>query len=317
MRDVEERTVGRSGLRVSALGLGTMGWGTPGAVSDHHEARGLLTAFVDAGGTLVDTADVYGAGAAETLLGELFDGVVAREDVVLVTKSGRGSGRGSRPDTSARALLAGLDASLRRLGTDHVDLWLAHAWDPSTPPQEVAAALEAAVSSGRARYAGVADHSGWQLATTAAAAAARGLPLVAASCELSLLAPDHADVLPAASHHGLGVLAWAPLGRGVLTGKYRGSVPPDSRAASPVLAAWVEPYLGAGPRRVAQAVATAAAGLDASATEVALAWARDRPGVASAVVGVRTPGQLREVLEAGELELPAEIRAVLDELSES
>lgn len=309
---VEQRTLGRSGLRVSALGLGTMGWGSDG-VTDAHEARDLLVPFVEAGGTLVDTADVYGGGAAEQLLGELLGDVVPREDVVLVTKSGRGRRPG--PDTSARALLAGLDASLARLGTDHVDVWMVHAWDGRTPPEEVVSAQARAVSSGRARYAGVGDHAGWQLATAAAAARAAGQPLAAAGVELSVLAGDHADVLPAAAHHGLGVLAWAPLGRGVLTGKYRSTTPSDSRAASEHLAAWVQPYLGTGSRRVAQAVATAADGLGVAPLEVALAWVRDHPGVASAVVGARTPGQLLGSLAADELELPAEIRAVLDELS--
>ncbi|PWJ53139.1 Predicted oxidoreductase [Quadrisphaera granulorum] len=309
---MEQRTVGRSGLRVSSLGLGTMGWGGDG-ITDADEARDLLVPFVEAGGTLVDTADVYGGGTAEQLLGELLDDVVLRDDVVLVAKSGRGRRPG--PDTSARALLSGLDASLRRLGTDHVDVWMVHTWDPATPPEEVAAALALAVSSGRVRYAGVGDHSGWQIATAAAAARSAGQPLVAAGCELSVLAGDHADVLPAAAHHGLGVLAWAPLGRGVLTGKYRTSTPSDSRGASEHLAAWVQPYLGPGPRRVAQAVATAADGLGVAPLEVALAWVRDHPGVASAVVGARTPGQLLGSLAATELELPAEIRAVLDELS--
>jgi aryl-alcohol dehydrogenase-like predicted oxidoreductase len=313
---VEERYVGRSGLRVSPVGLGTLTWGRD---TDEDEARACLRAFVEAGGTLVDTADGYGDGCAEEVLGSLLDDVVDRADLVVVTKAGGGcwgSATGRRPDASARSMLAALDRSLSRLGTDHVDLWMAHAWDPAVPVEETLRALHAAVSTGRARYVGVAEHTGWQLATAASAAARTGAPLVAAAQELSLLQRSaEAEVLPAAAHHGLGVLACAPLARGVLTGKYRDGVPAESRVASEHLAGWVAPYLGREHRQVVSAVCTAAEGLGVAPLEVALAWVRDVPGVVSAVVGARSAAQLELALSSEDLVLPTEIRAALDDVS--
>jgi aryl-alcohol dehydrogenase-like predicted oxidoreductase len=220
-------------------------------------------------------------------------------------------------DASARTLLRSLDDSLARLRTDHVDLWLAAAWDPLVPLEETLSALDAAVTSGRARYVGVSNYAGWQLATAATVARASGTPLVAEQAEYSLLQRDvESDVLPAAEHVGAGLLAWSPLGRGVLTGKYRNGTPADSRAASPHFSAFVRPYLGQGSRRVVEAVVTAADGLGCAPVEVALAWVRDAPGVASAVVGARTAAQLRGSLAAEDVELPEEIRQALDDVSD-
>lgn len=309
---MEQRLLGRSGLRVSRLGLGTLTWGRD---TDEHEAADQLRSFVDAGGTLVDTAASYAGGASEELLGALLGDVVPREEVVLVTKAGLRPGT-SQVDASARNLLRRLDESLARLRTDHLDLWLVHAWDPQVPLEETLAALRLAVSSGRARYVGVSSYSGWQLARAATLSAVAGVPLVADQVEYSLLQRSaEAEVIPAAEHVGAGVVAWAPLGRGALTGKYRHGTPADSRAASPHLAAYVNPYLDADGRRVVEAVATAADGLGCAPLEVALAWARDAPGIASAVVGARTAAQLRGSLAAEELTLPEEIRQALDDVS--
>ncbi len=299
--------MGRTGLRVSRLGLGTMTWGRD---TDEHEAADQLRDFVTAGGTLVETGAGYGAGAAEDLLGHLLTHLVPREELVLAARPESSSG-GS---TSRRGMLAGLDATLDRLGTDHLDLWLAPAWDPRVPVEETLSALEYAVTSGRARYTGVADHSGWQTALAAARGGAWGP--VAVQCEYSLVQRGvEREVLPAAAALGLGVLAWSPLGRGVLTGKYRTGTPADSRAASPHLSGFVAPYLGRGSRRIVDAVVTAADGLGCEPLEVALAWARDRPGVAGVLVGARTAAQLRGSLLSEDVELPAEIRTALDEIS--
>lgn len=310
---MEQRAVGRSGLRVSRLGLGTLTWGRD---TDEHEAADQLQAFVDVGGTYLDTAPSYGDGASEELLGSLLGDVVDRRDVVLGTKAGLWPGD-ARVDASARSLLRSLDESLARLRTDHVDLWLVQAWDGQVPLEETLAVLRCAVTSGRARYVGVSNYSGWQLARAATLCEAAGVPLVADQVEYSLLQrAAEGDVLPAAAHVGCGVVSWAPLGRGVLTGKYRSSTPADSRAASPHFVAYVEPYLDGRARRVVEAVATAADGLECAPLEVALAWVRDAPGVASAVVGARTAAQLRGSLSAEEVVLPPEIRQALDDVSD-
>lgn len=307
-------TVGRSGLRVSALGLGTLTWGheTPG-----DEAAAQLTAFVDAGGTLVDTSPAYNDGAAEAVLAELLGDVVARDRLVLSGTAGidPAAPPGHRVDCSRRALLAGLDRTLAALGTDHLDLWQVAAWDRRTPVAEVVATLAHAVRTGRARYVGVRGHLAWQLATTAGVAAPDA-PIVAAQAEYSLLARGPEDeLIPAAAHHGAGLLAAVPLAGGVLTGKYRDGVPSDSRGADDLRGAGVARYLTDQADRVNQAVATAADGLGTSPLAVALAWARGRPQVASAIVGARDLAQLTGALAAADLELPDAIVAALDDVS--
>ncbi|MCP2257481.1 putative oxidoreductase [Streptoalloteichus tenebrarius] len=313
---MEQRQLGRSGLRVSRLALGTMTWGRD---TDADEAANQLVAFVEAGGTLVDTADVYCDGDSERILGGLLGEVVPRDEIVVATKAvarrhdgpfGGGASRG--------ALLTALDHSLRRLGVDHVDLWQLHAWDPSTPLEETLGAVDAAVTSGKVRYVGVSNYSGWQLGT--AAALQRAVPgralLISTQVEYSLLERGvEREIVPAAAHHGIGLLPWAPLGRGVLTGKYRSGTPADSRGASPHFAAYVEHHRTDRAARIVQAVATAADGLGTSPLAVALAWVRDRPGVVAPVVGARDTAQLTGSLAAEDLTLPSEIRAALDDVS--
>ncbi|MET8539288.1 aldo/keto reductase [Kitasatospora sp. NPDC004799] len=312
---MEQRHLGRTGLLVSRLGLGTMTWGRD---TDEQEAAEQLKAFVDAGGNLVDTADVYADGGAEYLLSRLTDGLVPRSELVIATKAGSVPESDRRFDGSRGHLLAALDASLRRLGTDHVDLWQVHSFDPSTPVEETLSALDIAVSSGRARYVGVCDFSGWQLARAATWQRAHHgrVPLAGAQLEYSLLQRGiEREALPAALDAGVGVLAGSPLGRGVLTGKYRHGIPQDSRGASPYLTGFVQPYLGERSRRIVDALATAADGLASTPLEVALAWVRDRPGVASALVGARTVAQLQAALSVEALTLPDEIRGALDDIS--
>lgn len=310
---MELRPIGTSGLWVSQLGLGTMTWGRD---TDEHEARDQWKSFLNAGGNLIDTADVYGDGLSEQLIGSFLTETGTRDEVVICTKAGSRPRTMRRFDASRHHLLTALDGSLARLGTDHVDLWLLHAWDTRTPLDETLAAVEHAVRSGRARYVGVSNYAGWQLATAAQAAGGMRLPLIAAEMEYSLLQRGvESEVVPAAAHHGVGILPWSPLGRGVLTGKYRYGTPPDSRAASPHFGPFVSEYLDDRHRRVVEAVATAADGLEVSPLEVALAWVRDRPGVAAPIVGARTHAQLVPALDSVELVLPAEISRALDEVS--
>jgi aryl-alcohol dehydrogenase-like predicted oxidoreductase len=313
---VKQRHLGRSGLVVSRLGLGTMTWGTD---TDEDDAAAQLIAFCGAGGTLVDTADTYGDGESERVLGRLLADVVPRDEVVVATKAHGVTGSGPMGRGSSRGhLLSALDASLRRLQTDHIDLWQLHAWDPVTPWEETLAAVDAAVVSGKVRYAGVSNFSGWQLGAAAAwqRAVPGRAPLIADQVEYSLLQRGvEREVVPSALALGIGLLPWSPLGRGVLTGKYRDGSPSDSRGASDRYGGFVAPYLDDASRSVVDAVVTAADGLGVSPVSVALAWVRDRPGVVAPVVGARTSAQLQAALAAEAVELPPVVRRALDDVS--
>lgn len=291
-----------------------MTWGRD---TDEHEARDQLTAFVDVGGTLIDTAAGYADGDSERVLGQLLGEVVPRDELVIATKAGISRRDGlRRVDVSRRALLNALDGSLRRLGIDHVDLWQVHTWSDLVPLSETLSALDYAISSGRARYVGVSNYCGWQTAHAVTYQLNRPGQIVSTQVEYSLLQRGvEREVLPAAAALGVGVLSWSPLGRGVLTGKYRFGTPADSRAASPHFESFVNTYLDGRSERIVGAVSRAAEGLSLSPIEVALAWVRDRPGVAAPIVGARTSAQLRGSLTVEEVELPAEITAVLNEVS--
>jgi aryl-alcohol dehydrogenase-like predicted oxidoreductase len=313
---MQQRALGNTGLKVSRLGLGTLTWGRD---TDEHEARDQLLAFVDAGGTLLDTAAGYGDGASEQLIGSFVGDVVARDDVLVATKAGISRRTGQRvTDASRGHLLSTLDESLRRLGVDHVDLWQVHTWVDDTPLDETLSALDIAVTSGRASYVGISNYTGWQ--TAWAGSWQRAVPgraaIASTQVEYSLLNRDvEAEVLPAARALGLGVLPWSPLGRGVLTGKYRHGTPADSRAASPHFSGFVENYLGENGVAVVEAVCRAADGLGWTPLQVALTWVRDRPGVTAPIVGARTAAQLKEALTVDDLVLPAEIVDALDDVS--
>ncbi|HET7798873.1 MAG TPA: aldo/keto reductase [Humibacillus xanthopallidus] len=308
------RRIGTSGLSVTPLALGTMTWGN---AVDRHDAGDHLRAFLDAGGNLVDTAYGYGGGESETILGELLGDTVDRGDLVVCTKSGISrSGGTRRVDVSRRGLMAQLETSLERLRTDHVDLWLVHTWSDEVPLTETLSALEWAAASGRARYVGVSNYGGWQSARAASLLEQSRVPLVANEVQYSLVCRSPEDeVAPAAEALGFGLLAWSPLGRGVLTGKYRNGIPSGSRAASDHFPGFVERFLDEHSVQVAEAVTMAARGLGVSAAEVALSWVRDRPAVAAPIVGVRTTSQLQAALGSLDLVLPDEIVSALDDVS--
>jgi len=306
--------MGTSGLTVSRLALGTMTWGR---ATDEEVAREQLRTFLDAGGNLVDTAHGYSDGASEQIIGRLLEAEVDRDDLVICTKSGISRRSGERVvDTSRHSLLSQLDTSLDRLGTDHVDLWLVHTWSDEAPLTETLSALEWAVNTGRARYVGVSNFTGWQVARALSLLEQARVPLVANEIEYSLVnRTAEPDLLAAAQALGFGLLPWSPLGRGVLTGKYRNGIPADSRAASRDFPRFTARYLDDRASQVVEALAIAAKGLEVSMAEVALSWVRDRPGVVSPVVGARTTAQLRTSLASESLELPHELVAALDEVS--
>ena len=314
---MQQRRVGSTGLKVSRLGLGTMTWGRD---TDEHEARDQLVSFVEAGGTLLDTAAGYGNGDSERVIGSLLGDVVPRDEVVLATKAGISRVRGEREtDASRGSLLRSLDASLRRLQVDHVDLWQVHTWVDDTPLEETLSALDHAVTTGRAAYVGISNYTGWQSAQAATwQRAVPGRATIASNqVEYSLLSRGvEAEAIPAAQALGMGILPWSPLGRGVLTGKYRTGTPADSRAASSHFAGFVGRHLNDRSHRIVEAVVRAGEGLDWSPLEVALAWVRDRPGVTAPIVGARTAAQLKAALTVEECELPAEIMKALDDVSQ-
>jgi aryl-alcohol dehydrogenase-like predicted oxidoreductase len=215
-------------------------------------------------------------------------------------------------------LISELDKSLVRLGSDYVDLWQIHSWDPNVALDDTLSALDYAYSSGKARYVGLSNFSGWQSARaiTLQESNTAKAPITTLQSEYSLLNRSiENEIVECAELTGVGILAWSPLGRGVLTGKYRQSIPADSRGATPHFANFIAPYLDGESSRIVEAVSAAAGGLGYSPLEVALAWVRDAPGVTSAIIGARTGAQLRGALTVEEIVLPDVVRNALDEVS--
>lgn len=311
---MEHRRVG--GLEISRLGLGTMTWGRD---TDENEAAQQLQNFFESGGNLIDTAAVYGDGDAERVLGGFIGTLIKRDDAIIATKAGISVNDGVRKISNSRNdLIADLDRSLARLNVDHVDIWQIHTWDKFTPLEESLSALDYAVSSGKARYVGLCNFNGWQLARSATIQN----PLFGKSIitttqnEYSLLnRKAEEEVIPASISMDIGFFAWSPLGRGVLTGKYRNGVPSDSRGASPHFANFVEPYFSERSKKIVEAVCVAAEGLGFSPLEVALSWVRDAPGVTSTLIGARTGAQLRGILTVEQITLPEQVRIALNEIS--
>jgi aryl-alcohol dehydrogenase-like predicted oxidoreductase len=293
-----------------------MTWGRD---TDTHEAADQCRAYIEAGGNFFDTSPTFGDGDSERVIGGLIGTFFKREDVAIATKAGVTHPEGIRTiNNSRQSLIAELDKSLARLETDYIDLWQIQCWDPNTPLEDTLSALDYAYSSGKARYVGVSNFSGWQSARaiTIQQSNSAKAPILTNQVELSLLNRAAEDeILPCARETGVGILAWAPLGRGVLTGKYRSGIPNDSRAAAPHFVKHVQPYLNDSSARIVEAVSVAAQGLGYSPLEVALAWVRDTPGVTSAIVGARTGAQLRGILKSEEITLPDIVRSVLDEIS--
>ena len=323
---MEYRTLGRSGCAVSTLCLGTM---TFGSEADEKVSHAQLDLFVEAGGTFVDTADVYSGGESERIIGRWLASRPAEVtgSIVLATK-GRfptSIDRESDPNRaglSNRHLTRALEASLGRLGVETIDLYQAHSWDPITPLEETLRTFDGFVRAGKIRYYGFSNFTGWQL--TKAVSLARELGLVAPVSlqpQYSLVVREiEYEIVPAAIDGGLGMMPWSPLGGGWLTGKYRRDQRPTGATR-----------LGENPQRgmeawdrrgtartwdVIEAVQRIAESRDVSMAEVALAWVTDRPGVTSTILGARTLDQLETNLRAAGLHLTAEETATLDEVSD-
>ncbi|MEO3869199.1 aldo/keto reductase [Nonomuraea sp. B12E4] len=321
---MDHLNLGRSGLRVSRACLGTMNFGTEHglAAADEAEAGRVIDAFLDAGGNFIDTADLYHRGETEEILGRALKG--RREWVVLATKGAMPVGPEAR-GLSRRHLTRALDASLRRLGTDYIDLYQAHQWDPLTPIDEVMATLDGFVRAGKVRYLGCSNFTATQIVESQwAAARVGGTPFVSLQPQYSLVQRViEAEILPACERHGLGTVVYGTLGGGVLTGRYRhGEIPdPDSRMgrllghSMPGANRWAHSLLSDINLAIAEELVKVAAEVGAAPAEVALAWVAGRPGVTSVLVGPRSVEQLRGNLAAFELELPREATDRLDEVS--
>jgi aryl-alcohol dehydrogenase-like predicted oxidoreductase len=320
---MEYRTLGGSGTAVSTLALGTMTFGRETEEEGSHEQLDL---FVEAGGTLVDTADVYAGGASEEIVGRWFDDRPSdlTDRVVLATKARFPMGE-DRNDAglSRRHLARALDASLTRLRVDCVDLYQVHAWDPLTPVEETLGFFDDAVRAGKVRYAGLSNYAGWQVQKAIDVAEQRHLPRpVTLQPQYNLLSREiEWEIVPACLANGLGLLPWSPLGGGWLTGKYtREQRPEGATRLGEDPGRGVEAYdkRSASERTwaVVDAVRAAAESAGRSMAEVALAWVHDRPGVSSVILGARTTDQLTANLAAAGLHLDEATTAALDAASD-
>lgn len=315
------RPLGNAGCAVSNLALGTM---TFGQETGEAEAHAQLDRFLAAGGTLVDTADVYGEGASEEIVGSWLERSAARDQVVLATKGRFPTGAGPNDvGLSRRHLDRALDGSLRRLGVDTIDLYQVHAWDPITPIEETLGFLDAAVRNGKVRYVGLSNFTGWQvqLAVDTAVRLGTARPVTLQPQYNLLVREVEWEIVPACQSTGLGLLPWSPLGGGWLTGKYRRDErPTGATRLGEDPGRGVEAYdRRSGQARtwaVLDAVERIAKDRSASMAQVALAWVADRPTVSSVILGARTLEQLEDNLAAADLHLDAEETAALDEASD-
>jgi aryl-alcohol dehydrogenase-like predicted oxidoreductase len=308
---MEYRTLGASGLQVSKVALGAMTFGSgmpPITTVDEGDAQRMVHRALDAGVNLIDTADVYADGGSEAILGAAIRG--RREEVLIATKVGFGS---REPGTLSYVnVVAACEASLQRLGVDHIDLYQLHRPDRTTPIDETLAALDDLVTRGLVREIGASNFRAWEVAGAVARQRALGRPgFTAVQIYYSLVGRDvEHEILPQCRTDGVGVLVWSPLAGGFLTGRY-GAHEEGGRRSTFTFPP-VDPDLGG---RGLAALAEIAAAHDASIAQVALAWVLDRPGVTSVIVGASTLDQLEENLAAAELALEPEETAHLDEVT--
>ena len=332
------RTLGRSGLVVSPLALGTMTFGTARWGTDEKASQAIFNAYIDAGGNFVDTADVYASGRGEQLLGRFIAERGLREEVVLATKAGFGAGKNVQSGGSgAKHLHAALDGSLRRLGTDYVDLFWLHVWDSVTPAEELLETMSALVRAGKTRYWGMSNAPAWYVAKVATLAATRGLPgPVALQYFYSLVNRDIEDEhVPLAAEFGMAMVPWSPLAYGLLTGKYnraaveaaapRAAGLPRDKADGSKRAEDDKRLDGANPFgdslfteqnwKIVDVLKQVANDAKQTPARVALAWVVGRPGVASTLMGVSRPEQVTDNAAALDLVLSADQRKALDDVS--
>ena len=318
---MEYRTLGKSGLRVSVLTMGTMTFGGRGGFADVgstdvDEARRQVDMCLDAGINLIDTADVYSAGLAEEILGEVLRG--RRDDVLVASKVRMTMGSGPNDaGLSRQHIITGCEASLRRLGTDHIDLYQVHEWDGQTPLEETLQALDLLVQSGKVRYVGASNYAAWQLMKALGTADRTGLPrFVSQQIYYSLQGREaEYELIPLAVDQGLGVLVWSPLAGGLLSGKYRRDT--EAPAGSRQLTDWGEPpvYDQEGLYDIIEVLVGVGEQRGGAGAQVGLAYMLGKPAVTTLVIGARTSEQLADNLAAADLRLTDAEREQLDKAS--
>ncbi|RLP87059.1 aldo/keto reductase [Micromonospora sp. BL4] len=315
--------LGRSGLRVSRLALGTMNFGVDGFHAAYgrteEEAEPIFRRYLEAGGNLIDTADFYTAGESERILGRLIDRAGARDRLVLTSKATNTTDP-TDPNASGNGrkhIVRAVEASLRRLGTDYLDLHLLHTWDRITPVEEVVHTLDDLVRAGKIRYAGLSDVPAWYAARAQSYAEAHGLaPMITVQLPYSLVTRDiEAEYVSMAQTLGMGLTAWSPIGGGLLSGKYRRTG--EGMSGTGRLTSPDAPGREINPRdwRVIEVLEGVAADLGRSMAQVAINWVATQPAVASVVIGASNPEQLDSNLGALDFEIPADARRRLDEAS--
>ncbi|MGJ9373819.1 aldo/keto reductase [Nesterenkonia sp. CF4.4] len=319
---MQYRTLPGAGISVSNLALGTMGFGTE---TDDDAVFAILDRFVEANGNLVDTANVYGAGASEEVLGRWFANRPAdiTERVVLATKARFGTGPDTNENGSSRRNLdRALTASLRRLGREKVDLFQLHGWDPLTPIEETLGFLDHAVRAGKINYIGLSNFTGWQMQLTLSTAKAMGLQVpVTLQPQYNLVSREiEFEVVPAALYNNIGLLPWSPLASGFLSGKYEKNTKADADTRAGSGSPMFEHIIGDLAAKdqnweTLEVVRNIAKANNVTSSQVALSWVTNRPGVAATIIGAKTVTQLEENLVAGDLVLSAAETARLDEVS--
>jgi len=319
---MEYRQLGRSGLRVSVLTLGTMTFGGRGGfravgATDVDGARRQVDMCLDAGVNLIDTADVYSDGVSEEITGEVVRG--RRDSLLLSTKVRMSMGEGPNDaGLSRQHIISGCEASLRRLGTDHIDIYHVHEWDGQTRLEETLSALNSLVSSGKVRYLAASNYTGWQLMKALALADSLGLERFAAQqIYYSLEARDaEFELVPLSVDQGVGILVWSPLAGGLVSGKYRRGASPSGETRQ-LSGEWNEPPVRDQEKLydTIEVLVGVAEAHHASPAQVALAWLLGRPAVTSLIIGARTDEQLADNLGGADLTLTVDERAALDKVS--
>ncbi|HEY2127098.1 MAG TPA: aldo/keto reductase [Streptosporangiaceae bacterium] len=318
---MEYRALGRSGLKISVLTMGTMTFGGTGDFASVgstglDEARRQVDMCLEAGVNLIDTADVYSNGLAEEIVGQVL--ADRRDEVLVATKVRMAMGDGPNDaGLSRQHIVSGCEASLRRLRTDHIDLYQVHEWDGVTPLEETLEALDLLLRAGKVRYVGCSNYAGWQLMKALGTASQHGLPrFVSEQIYYSLQSRDaEYELIPVAVDQGLGVLVWSPLAGGLLSGNYRRDQRPSS--GSRQLTDWNEPPVYDEDKLydTVDVLVDIAGQHGVSAARVALAYLLDKPAVTSVVIGARTSPQLADNLAAADLELTADDFRRLEKVS--